>query len=219
MPRKKGMIGPGATAMGGVGARPGRMPTPMAGRSPLAAPGGLPGAGGGPMGMAGAAGPPRVPRMGAPGPVPGGQPVARSPAAGMGGAAGFRRGGEAKESEKTREEMHNKRERHEALAQGGPVGGTEAFAHGGIVGGHAGPVEKGAKPLDYGRHSARDKADERKQHEDAKVRGRRSEMDKQIGEGKAGFKKGGSTGFNKGGFVGDTKPRHGRSGGGITKST
>lgn len=134
MPRKKGMMGPGSAKMGGAGIKPSTAPTPMAGRPPMSAPGGMPSLGGGG---------PRPP-MG--GPSPGGQAVARSPAAGMGGAAGFNRGGHV-ESEKTHEEMHKKRERHEKLAHGGEVGASsapkprEAFAKGGVVGGGGGDTK------------------------------------------------------------------------------
>jgi hypothetical protein len=126
MARKKGMMGPGSKAMGGAGIKPSPSPTPMAGRPPMGAPGGMPGGGLG-------AGPPRPP-MGMP--SPGGQRVAPSPAGGMGGAAGFKHGGEAEK----------KRDRHEKLARGGEVGEPKermdedrgerkAFNKGGAVGG------------------------------------------------------------------------------------
>lgn len=86
MPRKRGMIGPGAGAMGGPGMKPARPPTAAAGRPPpirppgatpmakpiASAPGPSPGLGGGGMG----------------GPPKGG---------GIGGSPGFKRGGEAHE--------------------------------------------------------------------------------------------------------------------------
>ena len=193
MPRRKGMIGPGASAMGGAGVRPGRAATPMAGRSPMGAPGGMPG------GLAGAAGPPRVRAPGAI-PAPGGQPVARSPAAGMGGAAGFAKGGEVGAFEEKREEKQH-------LALGGPV-------------------HHGKKPLDYPRKSEKADSQTRQMVHDHKARSRHGEMSKQISEGKAGFKRGGSTAFNKGGAVSasvglggaDAKARVGRDTGRQAKS-
>ena len=190
MAKKKGGVGPGAGIMGGAGARPGRMPTPMAGRPPPGPVGGLPG---GPMGMAGAGGPPRAPR---PLPAPGGQAVARSPAAGMGGAAGFAKGGVAETL---------KEEEKEGLAHGGPVG-----EHG-----HR------AKPIDYPRHSERDREDEHRQKRDARPHHRHGEMSRQISEGKAGFRKGGHTAFAHGGPVfsgADSKSRVGRDTGKASKS-
>lgn len=150
MARRKGMIGPGSKAMGGagIGAAAGKPRTAMTGRSPMAAPGGLPGL----LGGAGA-GPSRPPRppmggggMGGGPPMPGGAPVAKSPAGGMGGAAGFRQGGEVKEEKKEHEEYafggavkpsgekEEKSEQKMGLAKGG---GVHKFARGGSVGGDA----------------------------------------------------------------------------------
>lgn len=194
MARKKGGIGGGAKAMGGagIGAAAGRPPTVMAGRSPMGAPGGLPGGLGGGGGLPGGA-PRGIP-------APGGQPVARSPAAGMGGAAGFQKGGQVGNTQL-------------GYKGGGEVGemkaGEEkqAFAFGG-------PVHHGKKPLDYPRKSEKADSQTRQMEHDHKPRSRHGEMEKQISEGKAGFKKGGSTAFARGGPVGlggaDTKARVGR---------
>lgn len=84
MPRRKGMIGPGAGAMGGPGMKPARPPTAAAGRPPPIKP---PGA---------------SPLVGAPGPSPGmgmaggGGGMGPPRGGGIGGAPGFKKGGELK---------------------------------------------------------------------------------------------------------------------------
>lgn len=156
----------------------------------------------------GAGAPPPGAAAGMLGPMPGGQP---RPGGGMGGAPGFARGGHISK-EKEEDIMEKKRKRHEALALGGPVGG-----HGGKD-----------KPLDYPRNSPKKHSQDRQMERDHRPRSKHGEMEKQISEGKAGFKRGGAPGFTKssayekGGYVDtappqsapgrgvDTKPRVGR---------
>lgn len=115
MPRKKGMIGPGAAAMGGPGMKPPRPATAAAGRPPpIRPPGGSP--------LVGAPGP--SPGMGGMGGGMGGPPKG----GGIGGAPGFKRGGETKDKGDDKKERFNK---------GGNVGRVK-FEKGGDVKGRVG---------------------------------------------------------------------------------
>lgn len=119
MARKKGMTGPGALAMGGMGAKPMRPPTAAAGRpSPVKPPGASP--------LAGAPGP----MPGAGGPPGGGGGPPKMGGGGIGGAPGFKKGGEAHKVETKREE---EKEEH-AFKKGGQV----RYEKGGEVKGRVG---------------------------------------------------------------------------------
>lgn len=126
MARKKGMMGPGAGAMGGLGMKPSKPPTAMAGKGP-------------PPGMGK---PPGSALAGPMGPAPGGAPIGGGggmppKGGGIGGGAGFKKGGEV---EREKKEEKGEMFKH---AKGGVAG--SAVAGGGGKQGAGQRFEKGGE--------------------------------------------------------------------------